>query len=126
MLKYKGKSYKNEEVQEVNLIIKLGDFAYNHNSDNERYVSKQLYDIGISNLGIENPIDDLVYIYIQFSGDKFISSNKEDLELLSNLYKKIKKVFPAITISIHCDCLDEEWNEFDVDLEEFMNIWTIE
>lgn len=75
---------------------------------------------------VENPVDDLVYIYIKFSGDKFIPINKEDLELLSSLYKQIKEIFPAITISIHCDCLDEEWNEFEVDLEEFMNIWTLE
>jgi hypothetical protein len=126
MLKYNDNTYANEDVDIVSIVIKLGETASDNWQENEKYVYKKLKEIGLGNLATENPIDDFVFVQIKFANDEYIPNTNEDLELLQNVCNKIKKVFNDTKICVTCDELEEDFNEFDVTLEEFLNIWSVD
>jgi hypothetical protein len=126
MLKYNGNTYENEDVEMIDIVIKLNKKASNSWRVNEEYVNNKLKEIGLKNLWIENPEDDFVFIQIQFAYNCYTPNTKEDLELLKDMYNKIKSVFDDTKINITCTELKEDFNEFDVTFDEFLEIWSIE
>jgi hypothetical protein len=109
--------YKGVKVEQINLVIYLKEKKREHWKDNERLVLNWLRENKIS-AGVENPIDDLVYIYL-FEDDEV----KDNMKLLSDVYTKIKKEYNEVKINLHLDgFIEEEGNSIDLSLEDFKQL----
>jgi hypothetical protein len=109
--------YKNVEVTEINPVVYIKDKATESFKANEKYVLNKLVILGFNTFGVENPIDDLVYIYFQ---------NKDwtkETELLSDVYKKLSGVFPEVKVNLHLnEFIEYVGNSVDLSLDEFLSI----
>lgn len=133
MFNYNGKSLKNNEVQNISIIIELGEEFKNDNwRRNERYVHEQL--VKSNNaipMSIESPIEDLVYLQPTFSGETdegyFVKTDK-DYELLIDAYNKVTRTFKGKTVqvSVHSDLLSDEYNEIPMSLAEFVGCYSLD
>ena len=115
-------NYKNIKVDAISMIIELEEEIGESWEDTEDYILDLLEKNKIEEqLEVDNPIDNLVYLQPLFLNVKHIT--KESVELLSNAYKKVQKIFSNVKISLHLDGFLEhsgsEFNEIDLTLEEF-------
>ncbi len=105
--------YKGVKVLEINPVVYIKDKAVESWKDNEKYVSEKMLEIGFENFGVENPINDLVYIYFQ-------NRNWSIETGLSETYEKLTKIFDEVKINIHLDDFIEGLgNSIDLTLNEF-------
>lgn len=133
MFRYNNKVLKNEEVQNIAITVNLGEeFKANHWKTNERYVHEELIKHGNKiPMSIECPIEDLVYIQPRFEGsttEGYYIKNQKDYELLKKCYKKVQESFPGknVQVSVHSDLLSDKYNEFPINLEEFIKVYTLD
>lgn len=133
MFSYNGKSINNSEVQNIAITVELGEeFESNDWKTNERYTHEQLIKFkNVISMPIECPIDDLVYLQPEFSGqtdEGYYIATKEDFKLLGDAYSKIKETFKGkkIQISIHSDYISDEYNEIPMTLDEFLKLYTLD
>lgn len=105
--------FRGVEVDEINLLVFLKDECANW-KDKEYKVLQWLKDNNIK-AGVENPIDDLVYIYLPYD-------EKTSVARLSEIYQKAKNRFKEVKISLHLSKFIEGCNEYDLTLDEFLKL----
>lgn len=125
-----NKTIENEKIENVCLLIELGD-KFKNEDDNEEYVIGKIKHhsnlFKLDRFEIECPFEDLVYISNEsFTGEGeegFYPSNQNELDILINCYNELLKVFNEnqVKISVHSNYLYEEGNESDFSLKEFLN-----
>lgn len=104
--------YKNIKVETISLVVYLKDKASENWKINERTVLKWLNKNNIK-AGVENPIDDLVFIQFE----------KLDINLLTEVYKKAEKDFEEVKVNLYLDdFIEDEGNSIDLSLEEFLKL----
>lgn len=116
--------YKGIKVEEINPIVYIKDKASKDWKENEIYVADKMVAAGISNFGVENAIDDMVYIYLSFDCVK-------EPELLSNIYNTLKSIFEEVVINLLLDGhIEGIGNTVDITIEEYLlllkNMQTVE
>ena len=109
--------YKNVKVEEVNVVIYLREKAVDNWAANERIVldwlNKSMIEI---NVGIENPVDDMVYLY-------FLDVENVNIKLLTEVYKEAEKEFEEVKVNLYLDgCIDGDINSVDLSLDEFLKL----
>ncbi|MDU3584373.1 MAG: hypothetical protein E7F84_21005 [Clostridium butyricum] len=130
IFKLNNKTIENEKIENVALLIKLGE-EFKDKDDNEEYVITLLYDkckiFELDRFAIECPYGDLVYLSNEsFTGEGeegVYPSNKEELQLLINSYNEAIKSLDKdkVRIAVYSNYLYDNCNEDDFSLEEFLN-----
>lgn len=109
--------FKGVKVLDVNLVVYLKEKATENFKDNENYVAEAIVKEDITDFGVENPIDDMVYIYLYYV-DEVLDTDK-----FSKIYEMLKRIFPEVKVNLGLDnCLDGVGNTVDLTLEEFLEI----
>ena len=109
--------YKKIEVLEINPVVHLKEKATKNWKENEKYVLNKMVKFDFNNFGIENPVNDIVYIYFK---DKVWSIETEEL---CKIYEKLSKIFDEVKINLYLDdSLEGVGNSIDLTLDEFLNI----
>ena len=117
-------NYKDIKIDEISYSVELKERVSKKHKENEEYVLELLEENEIDeNIGIENPIDDLVYLYPEFLYADEISD--EGIKKFAEVYNQLKEIFEEIKISLHLDGFltgenGETFNEVDVTLDEFL------
>lgn len=132
LFKLNGKTIEDEKIENISLLVKLGD-EFKDEDDNEEYVVNSLENkcqiFKLDRFTIECPFEDLVYLSNEsFTGEGeeeegVYPSNEEELNLLINSYNEAIKVFgkDKVKIAVYSNYLYEDANEDDFTLEEFLN-----
>ncbi|WP_252251273.1 hypothetical protein [Clostridium sp. VAP52] len=125
-----NKTIENEKIENVCLLIELGD-DFKDEDDNEEYVIDKIKRhsslFKLDRFEIECPFEDLVYMSNEsFTGEGeegVYPANQNELDILINCYNELLKVFneEQVKISVHSNYLYEEGNEDDFSLKEFLN-----
>lgn len=106
--------YKGVKVNQVGLTVDLEEYSEDWRV-NERFVLSELDKLEI-NLGVENPIEGLVYIYLP-------SDKEYDTEYVSDVFNAIKVKFDNVKVSLLLDeFIDGIGNAVDVELEEYIEL----
>lgn len=105
--------YKNREVEELNIYVKLGDKYKADNitdfNENQEYVADILIKNNILNWEFtEAVMDDLVRI----------ATNAKTVEEINDMFIKVKPLFNNVEIGVFYD----DFGEFDYNEESFNNV----
>lgn len=130
IFKLKNRTIENEKIENICLLIKLGE-EFENEDDNEEYVINSLQDkcriFELDRFAIECPYGDLVYLSSEsFTGEGEegrYPCNKEELQILINSYNEAVKIFDKdnVRIAVYSNYLYDDCNEDDFPLEEFLN-----
>lgn len=136
IFKLGNKTIENEKIENIALLIKLGDeFKNKEWGCNEDYAIDKIRTysnlFNLDRFEIECPFEDLVYI----SNESFTGKGEEglyptqylELKLLADCYQELLKVFDAsqVRISVYSNYLYDNGNEDDFSLAEFLNNFRI-
>jgi hypothetical protein len=106
--------YKNVKVSEIHPVVYLKSKAIKNHKKNEFYVLERVSELGLNDFEVENPIDDLVFIYFREDWSK-------ETALLSSVYNKLNNVFEEVKINLHLDeFIENIGNTVDLSLDEFL------
>lgn len=106
--------YKGVKVNQVGLTVDLEEYSEDWRV-NERFVLSELDKLEI-NLGVENPIEGLVYIYLP-------ESKEYDVEYVSDVFNAIKVRFDNVKVNLLLDeFIDGIGNTVDIELEEYIEL----
>lgn len=110
--------YKGVEVEYICLNVYLKEKASEDWKVNEKYVLNKMVKLGLNDFSVENPIDDMVCIYLQDQEEEL------DLNKLTYAYKLAGKEFEEVKINLYLDdCIESEGNSIDLNLEEFLKLY---
>ena len=112
--------FRGVEVEEINILVFLKEEASTEWRENERKILRWLKDNNIKAAGVENPADDIVYIYLPF--DENTCDKETIITCLTEVYQKAEGRFKEVKVSLHLSKFVDDYNEFDFTLQEFLEL----
>lgn len=106
--------YKGVKVNQISLIVDLEEYSEDWR-ENERFVLSELDKLEID-LGVENTIEGLVYIYLP-------DGKEYDVEYVLDTFYAIKVRFDNVKVNLLLDeFIDGIGNTVDVELEVYIEL----
>ena len=106
--------YKGVKVNQISLIVDLEEYSEDWR-ENERFVLSELDKLEID-LGVENTIEGLVYIYLP-------DGKEYDVKYVLDTFYAIKVRFDNVKVNLLLDeFIDGIGNTVDIELEEYVKL----
>lgn len=121
-------NYKNVKVLSIEPVIFLGkDFINNNYRNNEEYVLNKINGFEFkSELGIECPSEDMVFIQLAQYDDYDPIIMQDTMEIIMDTLDKLIKVFDDVKINLYLDgYIDGHGNNVDLSIKEFIE-WSMD
>lgn len=118
--------YENIKVLEINPVVYLGEeFTDNDWRYNQKIFKEKVRDLDFEvGFSIECPIEDLIYVQVDYDDDFEPLAKKETIDKIFSVSKELIKLFEDnVKINLYLDdYMEDGSNSVDMSIEEF-TVW---
>lgn len=116
--------YKGINIKEMNIVVFLGeDFIDKDWRENQDYFGEKIKDLNFKEgFNYECPIEDMVWVYLNYKDDFKPIAKESTIDLIFNCYNELMKVFKDIKVEFYLNgFLEDEGNSVMLDIKEFVD-----